>query len=237
VTHHDETHEFDRDDELRGLLASADPALSLTPADPAGLTALLEDLMTHETQTRPDPELTSRATGNHGRSPLTWLAAAAAVVMIAGAGAFGLSQMNDGGPTVVAGGEPSASEGTDPGSAATAPAVTQLAAPSAEAAGARCAVTTPSMLATQEQAFAGTVTAIDGDTVTLATTTVYAGDVGEQVQVTGPSPELHALLDAVHFEVGRDYLVSADGGVVSVCSFSGPASPSLQRLYDRAFTR
>jgi hypothetical protein len=199
------------DDELRALLGAADPAHDLAPADRAGLAALLEDTMSHDTQA---------AT----RHPLTWLAAAAAVVMIAGLGAFGLSRMNDDGPVV----EASAS------SPDAAPEVTELGAPPPIEA--KCAVPTAEMLATQEQAFAGTVTAIDGETVTLSTTTVYAGDVAEQVQVTAPSADLYALLDAVHFEVGGDYLVSASGGVVSLCSFSGPASPGLQRLYERAFT-
>jgi hypothetical protein len=228
----DTTDEFDRDDGLRALLAAADPAHALAPADPAGLSALLEDLMSHDTQARTEPELGSRMTGTHGRNPLTWLVAAAAVVMIAGVGAFGLSRMNDDGPAVEAGDNPARSSSTTDTTDA-GPAVTELGAPPAVAA--KCAVPTAKMLATQEQAFAGTVTAIEGDTVTLSTSTVYTGEVGEQVQVTAPSAELHALLDAVRFEVGRDYLVSASGGVVSVCSFSGPASPGLQRLYEQAF--
>ena len=217
--------EFDRDDELRALLAAADPAHALAPADPAGVAALLEDTMSHDIDS-----------GTDRRNPLTWLVAAAAVLIIAGVGAFGLSRMADDRPVVEAG--PSASPSTDTPATtdptAAAPAVTELGAPSAT--GARCAAPTPEMLAAQELAFGGTVTAIDGDTVTLSTTTVYAGDVGEQVQVTAPSAELSLLLDAVKFEVGGDYLVSASEGVVSVCSFSGPASPSLQRLYDQAFS-
>ena len=222
---------FDRDDELRALLAAADPAHALAPADPAGLAALLEDTMSHDIQPRTQPEVGARATGTDHRNPLTWLVAAAAVLVIAGVGAFGLSRMSDDGPVVEAGDAPTATEST--GSTVAAPAVTQLGAPPPVEA--RCAVPTPEMLAAQELAFAGTVTAIEGDTVTLSTTAVYAGDVAEQVQVTAPSAEMYSLLAAVQFEVGGDYLVSANDGVVSLCSFSGPATPALQRLYDRAF--
>lgn len=228
----DVSDEFDRDDELRSLLESADPAHALAPADPAGLAALLEDTMSHDTQARPEPELGDRSTGTHGRSPMTWLVAAAAVVMIAGVGAFGFSRLTSDPPVVQAERTPATSQSTSASTGAE-PAVTQLGAPPPVAA--KCAVPTAEMLAAQEMAFAGTVTAIEGDTVTLATTTVYAGEVAEQVQVTAPSVEMYALLDAVQFEVGRDYLVSANGGVVSLCSFSGPASPGLQRIYDRAF--
>ena len=221
--------EFDRDDELRALLAAADPAHALAPADPAGLAALLEDTMSHDTESRVESR-------TEHRNPVTWLVAAAAVLTIAGVGAFGLSRMGDDRPGIQAGDAPSASQSTeapDTEPTAAAPAVTELRAPATT--DARCAAPTPELLAAQELAFGGTVTAVDGDTVTISTTTVYAGDVGEQVQVTAPSAAMYSLIDAVQFEVGGDYLVSASGGVVSVCSFSGPASPSLQRLYDKAF--
>lgn len=229
----DPADELGRDDELRALLAAADPAHALDPAEPAGLAALLEDTMSHDTQLRTS-EVGDRATGTHDRNPLTWLVAAAAVLVIAGVGAFGLSRMSDDGPAVEAGDAPAATDSTgSTGATAVEPAFTELGAPPPVEA--KCAVPTAEMLAAQELAFAGTVTAIEGDTVTLSTTTVYAGDVAEQVQVSAPSAEMYSLLEAVRFEVGGDYLVSANGGVVSLCSFSGPATPALQRLYDQAF--
>lgn len=229
------TGEFGSDEELRALLAAVDPARSLAPADQAGLAGLLEDTMSHDTQARPEPGLGPRMTGTHDRNPLTWLVAAAAVVVIAGVGAFAATRMSGEDPVVSAG--TSSTDSSSPSRDATgaAPAVTQLAAPPVSSA--KCAVPTAELLATQDVAFAGTVTTIEGDTVTLETTTVYAGQVDQQVQVTAPSTDLLALLDAVRFEVGRDYLVSASAGVVSVCSFSGPASPALQRLYEQAFPR
>ena len=60
---------FDRDDELRALLRSGDPAGSLSPADPAALSHLLEDTMSADLEVRPDaPDDGDRATGTHGRN-------------------------------------------------------------------------------------------------------------------------------------------------------------------------
>jgi hypothetical protein len=113
------------------------------------------------------------------------------------------------------------------------PVVVTLQAPSAVAG--KCAVPTPEMLATAEVAFAGTVTAIDGDTVTLAPTETYAGESADEIEVVGMSPDLRALGGQTTFVVGGTYMVSATGGQVSACGFSGAASPQLQSLYDLAF--
>ena len=192
--------------------------------------------MSHDTQARTEPELGDRMTGTHGRNRWTWLVAAAAVVMIAGVGAFGISQLTNDPPVVQAERTPSTTTPSSVGSGSTESAVTTLGAPSAGLEG-RCALPTPELLASHDVAFGGTVTAIEGDTVTLSTTTVFAGDVAEQVQVTAPSAQLRSLLAGVQFQVGGEYLVSASDGVVSMCDFSGPASPRLERLYERAFVR
>lgn len=215
-----ENREFDRDDDLRARLRAADPAASLRPADPDGVARLLEDTMSHDTDTQV-PE--TRQTGTHGRSPLTWIVAAAATVVIAGVGIFALTGSDDDptGPPVAGSGDP-------------APTITRLSvAPGAGEA--RCMVPTAEMLATKEVAFAGTVDAIDDGTVTLTPSTFYAGDVTDVVEVSAPEPELVSLIGAVDFRVGESYLVSASGGDVTVCGFSGPATPELQSLYDAAF--
>ena len=49
-------NDFDRDDELRALLRSGDPVGSLSPADPAALANLLEDIMSADLEIRPDAE-------------------------------------------------------------------------------------------------------------------------------------------------------------------------------------
>ena len=76
-------------DELRRRLRAADPASSLPPADPAGVARLLEDVMSTELTTE------NRATGTRQRGPLTWLVAAAAVLIIAGVGIFAIVGHDD----------------------------------------------------------------------------------------------------------------------------------------------
>lgn len=216
-----ENREFDRDDDLRARLRAADPAASLRPADPDGVARLLEDTMSHDTDTLV-PE--TRQTGTRGRSPLTWIVAAAAAVVIAGVGVFALTG-NDDDPT----GPPVAGSGGEPE-----PTVTRLSvAPGAGEA--RCMVPTAETLATKELAFAGTVDSIEAGTVTLTPTTFYAGDATDVVEVAAPEAELVSLIGAVDFQVGESYLVSASGGDVTACGFSGPATPELQSLYDAAF--
>src|SRR6476646_588449 len=63
---------------------------------PTRVARLLEETMSNQTET---PLTESRETGTHGRSPLTWLVAAAAAALIAGVAVFGL--LNRGGDTGV----------------------------------------------------------------------------------------------------------------------------------------
>ena len=233
--------DFDQDDELRAMLRGSDPARSLPPADQAALAHLLEDIMSTDLEVRPAvPDEGTRATHTHGRNRLTWLVAAAAAVVIAGAGGFAVSGLagNDADP-------PSASTTTDPGTDSGTDAGTDLGVPvagattelTAGAAPARCAVPSATLVGTSDQAFSGTVTAIEGDTVTIQTTDVYTGEVGETVVVSAPSPQFSSLIQATKFQVGGSYLVSASGGMVSVCGLSGKATGELRSLYDQAFVR
>jgi hypothetical protein len=210
------------DDDLRARLRASDPAASLGPADPDGVARLLEDIMSRDTETLvPEPR-----TGARGRNPLTWLVAAAAALVIAGVGIFALTH----GP----GGEddaPPAAGGDDQDQVV----ITRLRAPAV--AGGRCMVPTAEVLSGQEVAFAGTVDEITDGTVTLTPTTFYAGDEADRVEVAAAAPEMTALVGAVDFQVGGSYLVAANEGQVTVCGFSGPATPQLQSLYDDAFGR
>lgn len=217
---------FDEDPQLRALLGQSDPARSLAPADPTGLARLLleiqGDTMSNDLDTRTD--LPQQSTELRRRGPLAWLVAAAAVATIAGGGYAAVSSMQGNDSVQQAG--PSTSSGDDP-------VVVTLQAPSSVAG--KCAVPTPEMLASAEVAFAGTVTAIDGDTVTLAPTETYAGESADEIEVVGMRPDLRALGGQTTFVVGGTYLVSATGGQVSACGFSGEASPELHNLYDLAF--
>ena len=212
-----DTSDFDRDDELRDMLRAVDPVSSLSPADPAGVARLLEDAMStdlnHET----------RETRSRSRGPLTWLVAAAAVVLIAGVGTFGFLNQDEGNDAV-----PTAQDPT-----VTMPTVTMLQAP-ADING-RCMVPTAEVLSNQALAFEGTVQEISGDRVVLEPSTFYAGEETDLVEVQATSADMAALIGAVEFQEGESYLVSATDGRVTVCGFSGPVAPELSAMYAEAF--
>ena len=234
--------DFDRDDELRALLRSADPVDSLPPADPAALAHLLEDIMSADLDIRPvEPEEGTRSTGTHGRNRLTWLVAAAATAMIAGVGGFAIAGLSDEDSPPQASDHQTTSPGVpdSPETSAGAPlagVTTELTAK--PPASGKCASPDPTILAQYDQAFQGTVTAVDGNTVTLQATDVFNGEVGETVQVAAAPADMQALTESVNFQVGGTYLVSAFEGSVSTCpGFSGPASGDVQQLYTEAFVR
>jgi hypothetical protein len=198
------------DDELLARLRAADPASSLPTADPARVAELLEAAMS-ETTTRPTE---SRDSGTHGRSPLTWLVAAAAVVLIAAAGVFGLAQ-----------------RGHDPAPTA-APTVTQL---SYSPPTTRCMLPNVAVLQDQSVAFQGTLTSLQGGVATFDITHWYAGGPTDTAEVAAPSSQLGDLVQAADLQVGHTYLVAAHDGTVTSCGFTGPARRHLLDLYGQAF--
>lgn len=204
------------DDELRDRLHAADPASSLPPADPSRVARLLEDTMSSSDDG--DLMTPTRETGTHGRNPLTWLVAAAAVLLIAGAGAFALTNRDS---------------GTHPGSTTADSTVTELSAPPASSA--KCMVPSAEVLRQQTLAFQGTVQQVTDGKVVLDPTKFYAGDVTDLVTVSATTADLQALVGAVDFQEGGTYLVSATDGQVSVCGLSGPYSADLAALYEEAF--
>lgn len=224
-----EHDDFEHDDDLRARLRAADPASALPPAAPDGVARLLEETMSNDVLAE------TRDSGTRGRGPLTWLVAAAAAVVIAGAGAFAVLG-NDGDDPV-----PSAdpSSAADPSAGAEAPSgaeapVTELTAPAAVPA--RCMVPTAEAMADNPVAFDGTVESVEGDLVTLVPTTWYAGDATDLVTVEAPPGGMTTLLVSVEFREGERYLVTAaDGGEVMVCGFSAPYSSFLAGVYAEAF--
>ena len=207
------------DHQLELLLAARDPAASLPPADPERVARLLEDAMSHDVQMSEDqllPEADPRR-----RTPLTWVLAAAAVLVIAGVGFFAMFGGENDQPTAT----PPADEVPATVQHLTAPQPTQ----------GRCAMVTARLLGNQETAFDGTVTAIDGGSVTLEVSHWYRGGDQDLVVVDAPDPELQALILSVKFDQGGRYLVSATDGVVTVCGFSAPYSADLAAIYGEAF--
>ena len=219
------------DDALRARVGAGDPARSLPPVESDRVDRLLRETMSTDEQTPTDATagpaagaVPTREAGARGRNPLTWVVAAAAVVLIAGAGLFAVLRHDGAGPVPGAG-----------HSAASRPTTTELSAPRAGAYRARCMVPNAATLSRQTLALDGTVRSIDNGLVTLAPSHFYAGDPTDLVTVRAPRSELPALVSAVHFEEGGRYLVSASGGTVSICGLSAPWSTDLAGLYHRAF--
>ncbi len=196
------------DTELFERLRAHDPAASLPPADPAQVARLLEEAVSHDLDTP-----------TRRRTPLTWLVAAAALLVIAGVGVFAVAGGDD---------EPQVPTAQDP-----APTVVELSARPPVAA--KCAVPTAEILSLQETAFDGTVSAIADGTVTLDVARWYRGGPADQVTVDAPPTDMQALVQAADFQAGQRYLVSANDGFVTVCGFTAPYSDDLAALYVEAF--
>jgi hypothetical protein len=224
-----DTADFDGDDRLRALLRGGDPAGSLTPAAPAALESLLEDVMSADLEIRPaDPG----SDGRPRRTRATWLVAAAAVAAIAAGGAFavtGLSGDDAGAPQAD---QPART--TPQGNTGIAGQTTRLRAGTPQD---RCQAPTPELLAQYDQAFEGTVTSVAGGTITFQTTDVYHGQVGSTVELDSPPAGVAKMLTggATTYQVGQTYVVSAYQGAVSMCGYSGLASSPLQQIYKEAF--
>jgi hypothetical protein len=196
------------DTELFERLRAHDPAASLPPAEPAQVARLLEEAVSHDLDTP-----------TRRRTPLTWLVAAAALLVLAGVGVFAVAGGDD---------EPQVPTAQDP-----APTVVELSARPPVAA--KCAVPTAEILSLQETAFDGTVSAIADGTVTLDVATWYRGGPADQVTVDAPPTDMQALVQAADFQAGQRYLVSANDGFVTVCGFTAPYSDDLAALYAEAF--
>ena len=199
------------DDDLRARLRHADPAASLPPAAPAHLRSLVEDTMT---------------TATVAARPRYAVPAAAALVLLAAAAAGWLlprpPQDPSGSGTVVA-------------APSTPAAVVRLTATGARA---KCVEPTSGVLAaTADFAFAGTVTGVAGDVVTLRVTRVHRGAAAGTVEVAQQGETSESLMGSGRFEIGEDYLVASSEGTVLICGYSGEAgTPGLTGLYDRAFS-
>ena len=99
---------------------------------------------------------------------------------------------------------------------------------------ASCLPVDAAILADMPVAFAGTATAVEGETATLDVDRWYAGGEADAVQLRA-TPGQAALIDGFDVEVGERYLISASEGTVSFCGFSGPVTPELTSLFEEAF--
>jgi len=165
-------------------------------------------------QTDPTTTAVERPPAGDPRPRRLWLAAAAAVVVAAAAGGALLAGSGDDGP-----------DASEP------PLELALGASDTMAS---CLPTSAELLADMPVAFAATATEVEGETVTLTVDRWYAGGDSDTVVLDAPSG-MEALIDGFAFEEGAEYLVSATGGTVNFCGFSGPATDELRALYDEAF--
>jgi hypothetical protein len=163
----------------------------------------------HPTDTRPTSD-----SGPRGRTAPIWIAAVIVAVLAVGA-ALALTGGEEAAP---------ATAGDD---------VLELSLGDG-AALASCLPVDAAILADMSPAFAATATAVEGETVTLAVDRWYAGGDAAQVILHAPAG-MEALIAGFDFEVGQPYLITAAGGTVNYCGFSGPATPELQALFDEAF--
>ena len=214
----DQSHD-QPDDELLRRLEATDPATDLAPLEPGAVTSLVKDVMSTELTTE------TRETGTRQRGRLTWLVAAAAVLVIAVGGVVSVRALT-GDDAAPVSGDPVTSPSAEP-------AVTRLTVPDASAG--KCMVPTAEVLSGADVAFEGTVTAILGDKVRLARRHWYTGQPTDEVLVTAPSEQMQQVASAVSFQEGGRYLVAAVAGQVFLCGFSAAYDADLAAVYDQAF--
>lgn len=197
-------------DELRDRIARVDPMPSDVPVEPVTSETsrrLLEDVMSTDLEERAEPAAAARRYW-------TWAVAAVAALVVAFAGVIALSG------------------GDEPVPVAAEP--LELSAP-ADDTMASCIMFSPEELArVAEIAFAGTVTSVDGPTVTLTVDHWYKG--GDAVEVILNAPQgMVALINGIEFAEGQEYLITAQNGTVNYCGFSGPATPEYRSAFEQAF--
>jgi hypothetical protein len=197
-------------DELRERLARIDPMHSGVPTEPTTSESsqeLLEKIMRTPLEEKEEQASAPRR---------TWTIAVAAVAALVLAVAGGM-----------------ALTGGDEAPVATGPPLELTAG--GEDIMASCIAFTPEALDdVAELAFAGTVTAVDGDTVTLTVDEWYRGGDAAEVALIAPQG-MEALIGGIPFAVSDTYLISAQGGNVNYCGFSGATTPELQAGFDAAF--
>lgn len=219
------------DDELRNRLAAADPVpddASIEPVNSASAQHLLEAIMSTHLDT-PTPAPASGGEHNtrsrESRRPRWTMAVAgvaAAAVLAVGAAAIGGAFDSDDDEPDIAVDTPAEGD------------VLELSTGDADPTLSSCIMPDATIAGMSETAFLGTVTAIDGETVTLTVDRWYVGGDAPVVTVTAPAG-FEALIGTIDFVVGDPYIISAYDGTVAYCEMSGPATPERQAWYDEAF--
>ncbi len=99
---------------------------------------------------------------------------------------------------------------------------------------ATCPVVDATIISQAPIAFKGTVTMHGDGVVQLTIDEAYAGADARTATLTSP-PGMEGFLGGVAWDLGSQYLVSANSGVVNFCGRSGRATAELQAVFDQAF--
>jgi hypothetical protein len=151
-------------------------------------------------------------TGDGDRQRLKWMLGAAVLALALVAGAIGVVVNNNGAES------------------STAPLVLSAGGDAA----ASCLPFDVQTLAGMPTAFAGTVTQIEGQAITLNVDRWYTGGDAQSVRLT-TIDNAEALLGGIPFEVGSQYLLTASDGALNYCGYSGPATADFQSSFNTAF--
>jgi hypothetical protein len=71
--------------------------------------------------------------------------------------------------------------------------------------------------------------------VTLDVDEWFKGGDADQVTLEA-EPGMEALIGGIPFTVGETYLITANGGTVNYCGFSGPSTPEFRASFEAAFS-
>lgn len=206
------------DDELRARLQRLDPAppeMALDPSPSLRARQHLERAMTETTTaSSSSPDQPTRKS----RVPL--MAAAAAAIAALSIGAV---MLNQGGGTATP--KPQSTLALKlPGSAGGGPAMNS------------CMMFDVSILKDMSPAFAGTVTSVSADSVTIDVDHWYTGGSADVVTLSQLNPSGPVSIEGgVTFEQGKRYLITAAEGTVNGCGYSGEATADLEAAFNQAF--
>lgn len=99
---------------------------------------------------------------------------------------------------------------------------------------ASCLAFDVAILAGMPLAFEGTVTAVEGETVTLSVDRWFKGGEASEVNLISQAGMV-ALIGGVDFSVGGQYLITATDGTVNACGYSSEATPEMRAAFEQAF--
>lgn len=167
------------------------------------------------------------------RGRVALIAAAAAVVVLAGVG-IAFSVGGDDEPARTTAGQKAESpspSGSSDGATESSEGPTVTYTLDGSNAPARCVPPNPEGIRELDAAFAGTAVAVSADQVVIEPTQFYRGEKASRVQITLGKQKPSAELLPVDFQEGKDYLVAIADGHVQLCGYTTPMRGDLAQSY------